>query len=115
MRCYPVGRSMPVDSKAPIKNMADMEAWNPPDPHVPHRLAAMIERIARFKGRRAILVPLRNVWSNPRDLLGYEELWVFGNLRGREGYLPLTPAIPREPELFWKYQGSDWMFGGCRH
>jgi len=35
---------MAVDSKAPIKNMADMEAWNPPDPHVPHRLAAMIER-----------------------------------------------------------------------
>jgi hypothetical protein len=41
-------------------------------------------------------------------------VWVFGNLRGREGiwgcfggsitkippYLPLTPAIPREPYVF---------------
>jgi hypothetical protein len=45
-----------------------------------------------------------------------EILWVFGNLRGREGvwgyfggettkitpYLPLNPAIPREPILFLK-------------
>jgi len=34
----------------------------------------MKERIARFKGKRAIIVPLRDVWSNPRDLLGYEGL-----------------------------------------
>lgn len=65
---------MPVDSKAPIKTMADLETWNPPDPYAPHRIATMKERIARFKGKRAIIVPLRDVWSNPRDLLGYEGL-----------------------------------------
>ena len=27
----------------------------------------------------------------------YRIFEVFGNLRGREIYLPLTPAIPREP------------------
>ncbi len=66
--------AMPVDAKAPIKDMADLETWHPPDPHAPHRIVAMKERISRFKGKRAILVPLRDVWSNPRDLLGYEAL-----------------------------------------
>jgi uroporphyrinogen decarboxylase len=32
------------------------------------------ERIQRFKGDRAIIVRIRDVWSNPRELLGYENL-----------------------------------------
>ncbi|MCP4141789.1 MAG: hypothetical protein GY755_16200 [Chloroflexi bacterium] len=67
---------MPVHSKSPIKTMADLESWSPPDPYAPHRIAAMKERISRFKGKRAIIVPLRDVWSNPRDLMGYEGLLI---------------------------------------
>ena len=66
--------AMPVDAKAPIKNIADLETWNPPDPYAPHLIYSMKERITRFKGKRAIITPLRDVWSNPRDLLGYERL-----------------------------------------
>jgi uroporphyrinogen decarboxylase len=54
--------------------MADLDRWQPPDPHAPGRFDVMKERIRRFKGQRAIFVQLRDVWSNPRDLLGYTNL-----------------------------------------
>jgi uroporphyrinogen decarboxylase len=65
-----------VDEFAPIKNMADLERWNPPDPYAPHRFETMKQRIKRFKGKRAIFVQIRDVWSNPRDLLGYQQLFL---------------------------------------
>lgn len=68
--------AMPLDSLAPIQNMVDLEAWSPPDPHAPGRFEVMKARIQRYKGKKAIFVQLRDVWSNPRDLLGYEELLV---------------------------------------
>lgn len=64
---YPVA----VEALAPIRSMADLQRWQPPDPHAPGRFTVMKDRIRRFKGRRAIVVQLRDVWSNPRDLLGY--------------------------------------------
>jgi uroporphyrinogen decarboxylase len=63
-----------VDALAPLSSMADLERWQPPDPHAPGRFDVMKERIRRFKGQRAIFVQLRDVWSNPRDLLGYTNL-----------------------------------------
>jgi uroporphyrinogen decarboxylase len=68
--------AMAVDEFSPIKSMADFERWAPPDPYAPHRFDTMKRRVKRFKGKRAIFVQLRDVWSNPRDLLGYEELFV---------------------------------------
>ena len=68
--------AMAVDEFSPIKTMADLENWEPPDPYAPHRFETMKRRVERFKGKRAIFVQLRDVWSNPRDLLGYEELFV---------------------------------------
>jgi uroporphyrinogen decarboxylase len=68
--------AMAVDKFSPIKSMADLEKWNPPDPYAPHRFETMKRRIKRFKGKRAIFAQLRDVWSNPRDLLGYAELFV---------------------------------------
>jgi uroporphyrinogen decarboxylase len=66
--------AMPLDEKAPLQTMADLENWNPPDPYAPHRVEAMKERINLFKGKRAIIIRIRDVWSNPRELLGYENL-----------------------------------------
>jgi uroporphyrinogen decarboxylase len=68
--------AMAVDEFAPIKTMADLEKWKPPDPYAPHRFETMKRRVKRFKGKQAIFVQLRDVWSNPRDLLGYAELFV---------------------------------------
>jgi len=66
--------SMPVDEKAPIQSWADLEKWNPPDPHAPLRIQSLKEKIDQYKGKRAIIVRSRDVWSNPRDLMGYENL-----------------------------------------
>jgi uroporphyrinogen decarboxylase len=68
--------AMAVDEFAPIKSMADLKNWEPPDPYAPHRFETMKRRVKRFKGKKAIFVQLRDVWSNPRDLLGYAELFV---------------------------------------
>ncbi len=68
--------AMAVDELAPIKSWADLEKWSPPDPHAPHRFETMARRAKRFKGKRAIFAQLRDVWSNPRDLLGYAQLFV---------------------------------------
>lgn len=67
---------MPLDERAPIQSWADFETWNPPDPVAPYRYDTMKERIARFKGRRAIIVYVRDVWSYARDLMGYINLCV---------------------------------------
>ena len=69
--------AMAVDAYAPLKTMADVEAFVPPDPHAPHRFETMKKRVKRFKGRRAIFVQLRDVWSNPRDLFGYAQLFTY--------------------------------------
>ena len=68
--------AMPIDRLVPIRNMADLEQWDPPDPYAPERFDTMKRRIQRYKDQRAIFVQLRDVWSNPRDLMGYEELLV---------------------------------------
>lgn len=68
--------AMSLDEFAPIKHMADLESWQPPDPYAPHRFETMKRQVKRFKGKRAIFVRLRDVWSNPRDLLGYVQLFV---------------------------------------
>lgn len=69
--------AMAVDAFAPIKTMADVEAFQPPDPYAAHRFETMKRRVQRFKGRRAIFVQLRDVWSNPRDLFGYAQLFTY--------------------------------------
>lgn len=68
--------AMPLDEHSPIRNWADLESWQPPDPYAPGRFETMKRRIERFKGQRAIFVQLRDVWSNPRDLFGYVQLFI---------------------------------------
>jgi uroporphyrinogen decarboxylase len=68
--------AMAIDELAPIKDWADFEKWQPPDPYAPHRFNTLKRRVKRFKGKKAIFVQLRDVWSNPRDLLGYVQLFV---------------------------------------
>jgi len=68
--------AMPVDEMAPITGWADLEAWHPPDAEAAERFDTMARRVRRFKGRKAIIFRLRDVWSGPRDLLGYENILV---------------------------------------
>jgi len=67
---------VPSDEKAPIQTMQDLEVWEPPDPFDPHRLDTLKRYIKRFKNRRAIFIYVRDVFSLPRDLMGYMNLMV---------------------------------------
>lgn len=68
--------AMPVDEFSPIRDWADLDRWSPPDPHAPGRYDTLKRRIARFKGRKAIFIRARDVFSNPRDLMGYEQFLI---------------------------------------
>lgn len=67
---------MAMDEWAPIGSWQDLEAWSPPDPHAGGRFVTLQRRIERFKGRKAIFIRSRDVFSNPRDLMGYEQFLI---------------------------------------
>lgn len=68
--------AMPVDDQAPIKSLADLEKWEVPDPDDPFRYEKIQETVDRFGGERAIILQMRDVWSGPRDYLGYAQLFI---------------------------------------
>jgi uroporphyrinogen decarboxylase len=68
--------AMPVDDQAPIKTMQDLANWQVPDPDDDSRYEPIRKTVARFGGRRAIILQMRDVWSGPRDYMGYAQLFV---------------------------------------
>ncbi len=68
--------AMPVDDQAPIQSLADLATWQPPDPDDPYRYEPIKKAAARFGGKRAIILQMRDVWSGPRDYIGYAQLFV---------------------------------------
>lgn len=67
---------MPVDERAPIKSLADLEKWTAPDPDDPIRYEKIKEVVGRYGGHRAIILQMRDVWSGPRDYIGYAQLFI---------------------------------------
>ena len=68
--------AMPVDGQAPIQSLADLKLWSPPDAHDDFRYKQIEATVARFGGERAIILQMRDVWSGPRDYIGYAQLFV---------------------------------------
>ena len=68
--------AMPVDDQAPIKSMADLEKWQPPDVDASFRYEQIKATIDRFGSDRAIILQMRDVWSGPRDYIGYAQLFI---------------------------------------
>jgi len=54
--------------------MADFERYSPPDPRLPGRYASVEKAVEEHGGKRAVIVHLNDVFSIPRNLMGYEEL-----------------------------------------
>ncbi len=57
-----------------IETQDDFQAYEPPDPHAPHRWDSLKQLVARYKGEYAIGVHLNDVMSIPRNLMGFQEL-----------------------------------------
>jgi len=73
-----------IEVESPIKTMADFERYTPPDPHLPERFTAVESALQTYKGNKAVIVHLNDVFSLPRYLMGMQELLM---------------AIALEPEL----------------
>jgi uroporphyrinogen decarboxylase len=63
-----------IEVESPIKTMADFERFTPPDPHAPERFAAVETAVKNFKGDKAVIVHLNDVFSLPRYLMGMQDL-----------------------------------------
>ncbi|MHC4636741.1 MAG: uroporphyrinogen decarboxylase family protein [Planctomycetota bacterium] len=61
----------PLDS--PIKNIARHKDYVFPDTTASHRFRSLEKALNRFGDRRAVILNLRDGFSDMRDLLGYEE------------------------------------------
>ena len=68
--------TIPLDDFAPVKSLSDLNNWNPPDPFSEDRLLRMKEFVRKYKGKRALFIHVRDVWSLPRDVIGYMDLMV---------------------------------------
>ncbi|HEX5840014.1 MAG TPA: uroporphyrinogen decarboxylase family protein [Anaerolineales bacterium] len=73
-----------IEVESPIKTLADFEQYRPPDPHEPWRFAAVEATVQKYKGNKAVIVHLNDVFSLPRYLMGMQDLLM---------------AIVMEPEL----------------
>lgn len=73
-----------IEVESPIKTLEDLERYTPPDLHLPSRYAAVEDAVARYKGDKAVIVHLNDVFSLPRYLMGMQDLLM---------------AIALEPEL----------------
>ena len=73
-----------IEVESPIKTLADFERYSPPDPHEPWRFTAVEEAVQSYKGHKAVIVHLNDVFSLPRYLTGMQDLLM---------------AIVAEPEL----------------
>jgi uroporphyrinogen decarboxylase len=69
------GGAIVVDDMPRIRNIEDLEAWQTPDPEDPFRYEMIEAAVDRFGGERAIFLQIRDVWSSPRDYLGYVQLF----------------------------------------
>jgi uroporphyrinogen decarboxylase len=56
----------------PIKNIKDHKAYQFPDPYASHRFTHLEQAVQRFGETRAVILNVRDVFSDIRDLLGYE-------------------------------------------
>jgi uroporphyrinogen decarboxylase len=63
-----------IEVESPIKTMADFERYTPPDPHEPWRFAAVESTVEKYKGQKAVVVHLNDVFSLPRYLMGMQDL-----------------------------------------
>ncbi len=70
------GDCLPCVTASPIRDIAAHPDYKFPDPQARHRFATLEKALDRFGDRRALVLNLRDGFSDMRDLLGYEEALV---------------------------------------
>jgi uroporphyrinogen decarboxylase len=67
------GECIPMIVESPVKDVSRQADFRFPDPRAPGRFASVENATKRFGDSRAVILNLRDGWSDMRDLLGYEE------------------------------------------
>ena len=62
--------TFPIDG--PIKTMADLEKYEPPDPQNPERYRTLESELEAHRGKKAVILHLNDVFSIPSRLMGFE-------------------------------------------
>jgi len=70
------GDCIAATTENPIKDITRHKDYTFPDSQASHRFATLEKAIIRFGDRRAVILNLRDGFSDMRDLLGYEEALV---------------------------------------
>ncbi|MFP4058269.1 MAG: uroporphyrinogen decarboxylase family protein [Candidatus Brocadiia bacterium] len=65
---------IPYRVDGPIRSLADLDRYAPPDPHADHRLADLAQALRRFKGRRAIVFLSHDAFEFSHYLVGMDRL-----------------------------------------
>ncbi|MGA2481227.1 MAG: uroporphyrinogen decarboxylase family protein, partial [Spirochaetia bacterium] len=73
-----------VESNPPIRTLEDLDRYVAPDPCATGRYASIEKTLAKYGEKKAVVVHLNDVFSIPRNLMGFENLLM---------------AIAAEPEL----------------
>ncbi len=63
-----------IEVESPIKSMSDFEQFTPPDPHDPARFVAVDDAVQKYKGDKAVIVHLNDIFTLPRYLMGMQDL-----------------------------------------
>ena len=75
--------------------MADLAAYEPPDPHDPARYRTLTSEIEAHRGKKAVILHLNDVFSIPSRLMGFEHflLTTINNPKLIEGIIDLCVEV----------------------
>lgn len=86
------GEMIHVITENPIRALEDHRRYAFPDPRAPHRLRTLERAVERFADRRAVILNVRDVFSDIRDLVGYENALV-ALLTARDAFAGLLDRV----------------------
>ena len=75
-RKHITAESLDVVTECPIQDIGDHKNYRFPDPHAAHRFTSLERALKRFGDRKAVILNVRDVFSDIRDLVGYENALV---------------------------------------
>lgn len=86
------GESIDVIVESPILDIRQHANYRFPDPHAPHRLASLEKAVGSLGRSKAIVFNLRDVFSDIRDLVGYENALI-ALLTEQQAYAQLLERV----------------------
>jgi uroporphyrinogen decarboxylase len=100
--------------EGPIKTLADLRSYTPPDPHAPGRYDSLERIVRQHKGKLAVGVHLNDVFSIPRYLAGFEGIMMAFVEEPDlvRGLVDLSVEVNIEMARECARRGADFIFTG---